>query len=88
MAGLPRGTVLGRGFMWRIGVDIGGTFTDVAIVDEATGRLGIAKTATTPQDFGRGVLNGLQDAIAEYGVVADEVGLLSHATTIVTNALL
>jgi N-methylhydantoinase A len=74
--------------MWRIGVDIGGTFTDVAIVDEATGKLGIAKTATTPQDFGQGVLNGLQDAIAEYGIVADQVGLLSHATTIVTNALL
>jgi N-methylhydantoinase A len=74
--------------MWRIGVDIGGTFTDVAIVDEATGRLGIAKTATTPQDFGQGVLNALQDAIAEYGIVADQVGLLSHATTIVTNALL
>lgn len=74
--------------MWRIGVDIGGTFTDVAIVDEATGKLGIAKTATTPQDFGQGVLNALQDAIAEYGIVADQVGLLSHATTIVTNALL
>lgn len=74
--------------MWRIGVDIGGTFTDVAIVDEATGKLGIAKTATTPQDFGQGVLNALQDAISEYGIVADQVGLLSHATTIVTNALL
>jgi N-methylhydantoinase A len=74
--------------MWRIGVDIGGTFTDVAIVDEATGKLGIAKTATTPQDFSQGVLNGLHDAIAEYGVISDQVGLLSHATTIVTNALL
>jgi N-methylhydantoinase A len=74
--------------MWRIGIDIGGTFTDVAIVDEATGKLGIAKTATTPQDFGQGVLNGLRDAIAEYGVAPNEVGLLSHATTIVTNALL
>ncbi len=74
--------------MWRIGVDIGGTFTDVAIVNEATGQLGIAKTATTPQDFGQGVLSGLREAIVEYGVVADQVGLLSHATTIVTNALL
>lgn len=74
--------------MWRIGVDIGGTFTDVAIVNEETGTLGIAKTATTPRDFGLGVINGLQDAIAEYGIEADRVGLLSHATTIVTNALL
>lgn len=74
--------------MWRIGVDIGGTFTDVAIVNEETGTLGIAKTATTPRDFGLGVINGLQEAIAEYGIEADKVGLLSHATTIVTNALL
>lgn len=74
--------------MWRIGVDIGGTFTDVAIVNESTGELGIAKTATTPGDFGRGVINGLRDAIDEYRIDTDKVSLLSHATTIVTNALL
>lgn len=74
--------------MWRIGVDIGGTFTDVAIVNEDTGALGIAKTATTPRDFGQGVINGLKDAIGEYEIDADRVSLLSHATTIVTNALL
>ena len=74
--------------MWRIGVDIGGTFTDVAIVNEDTGALGIAKTATTPRDFGQGVINGLKDAIGEYGIDAGRVSLLSHATTIVTNALL
>ena len=37
---------------WRIGVDIGGTFTDVAMIEEASGRIGIAKTPTTPDDFG------------------------------------
>lgn len=74
--------------MWRIGVDIGGTFTDVAIVNEETGALGIAKTATTPRDFGQGVINGLQDAIGEYKIDTERVSLLSHATTIVTNALL
>lgn len=74
--------------MWRIGVDIGGTFTDVAIVNESTGTLGIAKTATTPSDFGRGVINGLKDAIDDYQIDTGRVSLLSHATTIVTNALL
>ena len=73
---------------WRFGVDIGGTFTDVALIDEATGAIGVAKTPTTPDDFGRGVLNGLNDALAKYGMPAGEVTLLSHATTVVTNALL
>ena len=43
---------------WRIGVDIGGTFTDVAMVEEETGRIGIAKVPTTPLDFAEGVLRG------------------------------
>ena len=38
---------------WRIGVDIGGTFTDVALVDEATGHIGVAKVPTTPGDLSR-----------------------------------
>ena len=73
---------------WRIGVDIGGTFTDVALVEEATGRIAIAKVLTTPGDFGEGVLQGLRQGLDEHGIAAAEVALLSHATTVVTNALL
>ena len=73
---------------WRVGVDIGGTFTDVAVIDEATGRTGIAKVSTTPHDFGEGVVNGLKQAIEEEGVVPADVSFVSHATTVVTNALL
>jgi len=73
---------------WRIGVDIGGTFTDVALVDDATGEIGVAKAPTTPQDFAAGVLSALAQAMERYGVQAAEVGLLAHATTVVTNALL
>jgi N-methylhydantoinase A len=73
---------------WRIGVDIGGTFTDVALVDEATGRIGVAKVPTTPQDFGAAVLDGLRTIMAKYDVAAGDVGLLAHATTVVTNAIL
>ena len=73
---------------WRIGVDIGGTFTDVAVLDEASGRAGIAKVSTTPHDFGAAVIEGARAAIDEYGIVPESVTLLSHATTIVTNALL
>lgn len=73
---------------WRVGVDIGGTFTDVALVNEEDGRVGIAKVPTTPRDFGRGVVQALEIALAENGVAANDVSLLSHATTVVTNAIL
>ncbi|MDP6829794.1 MAG: hydantoinase/oxoprolinase family protein [Alphaproteobacteria bacterium] len=73
---------------WRVGVDIGGTFTDVALVDEETGKIGIAKVATTPRDFGQGVVQGLAIALEEHGIAAGNVSLLSHATTVVTNAIL
>ena len=73
---------------WRIGVDIGGTFTDVALLDEASGRIGLAKVPTTPQDLAAGVIAALEMAMARHQVTAGAIGLLSHATTVVTNALL
>ena len=73
---------------WRIGIDIGGTFTDVAVLDEASGRVGVAKVSTTPHDFGAAVIEGARAAIDDYGIVPEAVTLLSHATTVVTNALL
>ncbi|MCY4497892.1 MAG: hydantoinase/oxoprolinase family protein [Rhodospirillaceae bacterium] len=73
---------------WRIGVDIGGTFTDVAVLDEVSGRIGIVKTSTTPRDFVAGVVHALKAAMARHGVPASDVVLLSHATTVVTNAIL
>ena len=73
---------------WRVGVDIGGTFTDVAMVDEATGRIGIAKVLTTPHDFGEAVIDGIRQGLRRETVEASDVSLLAHATTVVTNALL
>ena len=73
---------------WRIGIDIGGTFTDVAVLDETSGRVGIAKVSTTPHDFGAAVIEGARAAMDEYCIAPDAVSLLSHATTIVTSALL
>src|ERR1051326_784679 len=82
--------LIGQGatMAWRIGVDIGGTFTDVALVDDASGRIGVAKVPTTPADLADGVLAALGTAMERHGVRAADVGLLSHATTIVTNAIL
>jgi N-methylhydantoinase A len=73
---------------WRIGIDIGGTFTDVALVDEATGRLGVAKVLTTPADFGQGVIDGITRGLRDNEIDPAAVSLLAHATTVVTNALL
>jgi N-methylhydantoinase A len=73
---------------WRIGVDIGGTFTDVAVVEEKSGRIGVAKALTTPADFSQGVLSALRMAMHRYAISARDVDLLAHATTVVTNAIL
>jgi N-methylhydantoinase A len=72
---------------WRIGVDIGGTFTDVVLVDERSGRIGLVKLPTTPNDFSRAVVAGLTNGIEREAIDPAEVALLAHATTIVTNAL-
>jgi N-methylhydantoinase A len=74
--------------VWRIGIDIGGTFTDVALVDEASGRIGVAKLLTTPYDFGEAVVEGIRQGLSAQRIDPAEVALLSHATTVVTNALL
>jgi len=73
---------------WRIGIDIGGTFTDVALVDDANGHVGVAKVPTTPSDLSEGVLGALEVAMHRCRVAAAEVALFSHATTVVTNAIL
>jgi N-methylhydantoinase A len=73
---------------WRLGIDIGGTFTDVAMIHEATGRIAVAKVPSTPSDLADGVMNGVRAALDRGGVDPSAVALLSHATTVVTNALL
>ena len=73
---------------WRIGIDIGGTFTDVAMVETDTGRIAIAKVLTTPHDFGQAVIDGIAQGLRDNAIDPASVTLLSHATTVVTNALL
>ena len=72
---------------WRIGIDIGGTFTDVALVEDKSGSVGVAKVPTTPDDLASGVLIALKLAMERHQITPAEVGLLSHATTVVTNAI-
>ncbi|HEU0115998.1 MAG TPA: hydantoinase/oxoprolinase family protein, partial [Thermomicrobiales bacterium] len=68
----------------RIGIDTGGTFTDLIGVDEATGRLVVAKTPSTPAR----PVDAVMQAIEECGVDRDRLGAISIGTTIATNALL
>jgi len=67
----------------RVAVDVGGTFTDVCVVDDRTGAMHVAKVPSTPDPFD-GVLNGVRAA----GVELDKVALFSHGTTVATNALI
>ena len=75
----------------RIGVDVGGTFTDFLVVDEA-GNAGIFKTSTTPEDPSIGFFRGLEKAAARHGLSLDsflrQVETIVHGTTITTNAVL
>ncbi len=70
------------------GADIGGTFTDVCLLDPKTGRSAARKVLTTHRDPADAVLAGLADALAEAGLAADRVALVAHATTLATNALI
>src|SRR6059036_9963 len=70
----------------RIGIDTGGTFTDVVAVDESTGAIVTTKTPTTPDDPSLGVLEGISKVLRLVG--GGEVTAVSHGTTVATNALL
>jgi N-methylhydantoinase A/oxoprolinase/acetone carboxylase beta subunit len=69
-----------------LGVDVGGTFTDVALI--AGGRLVTAKVATTVADPAAGVIEGVRVALERAGVAAGDVAHFGHGTTVATNAML
>jgi len=73
----------------RLGIDTGGTFTDVVVLDEATGALTTTKTPSTPHDHSIGFLTGAEKALASLaGADWAGVGSVFHGTTVATNALL
>ena len=73
---------------YRLGVDVGGTFTDVLLVEEASGRTWRAKTASTPADQAEGVLTGVGRVCADAGIALSDVAQVLHGTTVATNAIL
>ncbi len=73
---------------YRLGVDIGGTFTDFALIDDESDRLTVYKQLTTPDDPARAVLEGLQAMLARDGVDIARLTGVIHGTTLVTNAVI
>lgn len=73
---------------YRVGADIGGTFTDLIIVHNETGAFAIGKTLTTPDDPSIAVAHVLRDTLSSFGVAAEEIQHLIHGTTLVTNAMI
>jgi N-methylhydantoinase A len=72
----------------RIGVDIGGTFTDLVWVDDATGAVKVGKLLTTPKDPSQAVEQGVVTLLGDAGGAAAEVRSVIHGTTLATNALI
>jgi N-methylhydantoinase A len=68
----------------RVGVDIGGTFTDVAVLDETLGSISVSKVSTTPKNFVDGFLNGIKKSKTS----PKDTSYLIHGTTVVTNAVI
>lgn len=71
----------------RIAADIGGTFTDVALI-RADGTIATRKVASTPEDYARGVAEGILELIAVESLAPDDIGEVMHACTVATNAIL
>ncbi len=72
----------------RIGVDTGGTFTDVVAVDEHSGELATTKTPSTPSDPAQGFLTGVDKVLSAFGLDGRVISAVSHGTTVATNKLL
>ena len=72
----------------RIGLDVGGTFTDLFLVDEATGRTIRHKLPSTPEDPYRAPIQGLEEILQKSNLPASAVGFVGLGTTVATNALL
>lgn len=72
---------------YRLGVDVGGTFTDLLLIDEANGQSFSAKVPSTPANQAEGVLAGIERVCSVAGIAPDQIAELMHGTTVATNAI-
>src|SRR5271166_6639378 len=73
---------------WRIGVDSGGTFTDICLFDESSGSIAVWKVPSTPADPSHAVAHGVGEGLAQIAAQASDVSYFGHGTTVATNALI
>ena len=73
---------------YRLGVDVGGTFTDLLLVDETSGQVFTAKVPSTPEDSSIGVLNGIERVCKSADVNPNQISKVMHGTTVATNTIL
>ena len=73
---------------YRLGVDVGGTFTDLLLVDEKSGKIHTAKVPSTPEDSSIGVLNGIERVCGNAGIDPTAITHVMHGTTVATNTIL
>lgn len=73
---------------YRLGVDVGGTFTDLLLVDESSGKVFTAKVPSTPDDSSIGVLNGIERVCEIAGINPNKISQVMHGTTVATNTVL
>lgn len=73
---------------WRIGIDSGGTFTDVCLFDDATGMVAVWKVPSTPDDPSRAIARGTQEGVERVRASPADIAYFGHGTTVGTNALI
>ena len=73
---------------YRVGIDIGGTFTDFVLVDAKAGRIHLGKRLTTHGNYLDAVMNGFDELVANAGITAHDVEGVVHGTTLVTNTVI
>ena len=73
---------------YRLGIDVGGTFTDLVLFSEASGTLVVEKVPSVPDDPSRGIMDGIERILAGAGAAPANIVYVAHGTTVATNALL
>ena len=73
---------------YRLGVDVGGTFTDLVLFDETTQELSVHKLPNTPDDRAQSIVTGVSDLLSEHDVAPEELAYFAQGSTVAINTML